>query len=387
MSNQTIFTAACDVAQLAGGVTVTGSKAGSEAVTAFGQRDIASGAAMTADALFQIASMTKAITSTAALQCVERGQLSLDAPLGEILSDLDALQVFSGYGEDGQARFRPAKRRITLRHLLTHTSGMGYLFSNAELAGLYTEETMPAPGTLDSIRLPLLFDPGERWEYGVSTDWVGRAVEAVTGQSLETAFAETITGPLGMTNTLFFPEGDLRARCATLYGRDGEGGLVEMPFEIGGGREAELISGGGGLWSTAGDYARFLRMIMNGGTLDGVRILSPESVRLMSTNQIGLLGAGKMGAVMPMFALPYEQFPEMTCGWSLSFLINPEPSPQGRAAESLAWAGIANCHYWIDPKNDLFGIFLTQLLPFADPRAFDAFTAFERMAYSERKAR
>jgi CubicO group peptidase (beta-lactamase class C family) len=317
----------------------------------------------------------------AALQCVERGTLSLDAPRGDLLPDLDALQVFAGFGEDGQARYRPAKRRINLRHLLTHTSGLGYLFSNAELASLYTEESMPQPGSLDSIRLPLLFDPGERWEYGVSTDWAGLAVEAVTGKRLDAVIAESVTGPLAMTDTHFFPTGEHRARCATLYGRDGEQGLTEMPFEIGGGAQAALVSGGGGLWSTASDYARFVRMVMNGGALDGARILSPESVAMMTSNQIGLLSAGKMGAVMPMLALPYEQFPGMNCGWSLSFLINPEPGPHGRAAGTLAWAGIANCYYWIDLKNDQFGIFLTQLLPFADPRALEAFAAFEQLAY------
>ncbi|MEY2926498.1 MAG: hypothetical protein RL367_975 [Pseudomonadota bacterium] len=388
MTDPTHFTTALDAAQLAGTVTLTGTSTGTSAVAATGLRDIASGTAMTPDTLFQIASMTKAITTTAALQCVERGTLSLDAPLGDVLPELDALQVFTGFGEDGQARYRPAKRRISLRHLLTHTSGLGYVFSNAELASLYTEETMPQPGSLDSIRLPLLFDPGERWEYGVSTDWVGLAVEAVTGKRLDAAIAESVTGPLGMTDTHFFPTGDHRARCATLYGRDPVQGrpdhdLVAMQFEIGGGPQAELVSGGGGLWSTAGDYARFLRMVMNDGIVDGVRILSRQSIAMMTSNQIGLLSAGKMGAVMPMLALPYEQFPGMDCGWSLSFLINPEPGPHGRAAQSLAWAGIANCYYWIDPNNDLFGIFLTQLLPFADPRALEAFAAFERMAYRD----
>jgi methyl acetate hydrolase len=378
------FAAALDAANLAGAVTLTGTSASTGSVQTFGKRDLASGAPMEADTLFQIASMTKAITSTAALQCVERGQLSLDAPLGDVLPELDALQVFNGFGEDGHARFRPAKRRITLRHLLTHTAGLGYLFSNAELAGLYSEETAPKPGTLDSIRLPLLFDPGERWEYGVSTDWVGLAVEAVTGQTLDAYVTEAVTGPLGMADTSFFPSDAQRGRCATLYARDPEAGLLPMNFEIGGGRKAELVSGGGGLWSTAGDYARFLRMIMNKGTLDGTRILAPESVAMMTSNQIGVLGAGKMAAVMPQLALAYDQFPGMTCGWSLSFLINPEPGPDGRAAGSLAWAGIANCYYWIDPQNDMFGIFLTQLLPFADPRTLEAFAAFERNSYSGR---
>ena len=383
MNNSVPFDAAIEAAQLAGCVTLTGSSTDIHSVESFGVMDIASNKPMQCDSLFQIASMTKAITSVAALQCVERGLLSLDSPLGEILPDLDALEVVDGRDENGRPKFRPARRRITLRHLLTHMSGLGYLFANAELASLFDAKTMPKPGSIDSIRLPLLFDPGDRWEYGVSTDWVGLAVEAVADLTLDAYIETAVTKPLGMADTYFFPPDNVRPRCATLYGRGKSDTLEPMGFEIGGGRGAELVSGGGGLWSTAADYARFLQMVMQGGSRDGVQILRPETIAMMTSNQIGSHAAGKMGSAMPQFALPYEQFPGMTCSWSLAFLLNPQAGPNGRAANSLAWAGIANCYYWVDLTNDLFGIFLTQLLPFADPRALEAFAAFERQAYAK----
>lgn len=383
MTNQPDFTSALSAANLAGCVTLTGSSTSTDGIDAHGCKDLASESPMQADTLFQIASMTKAIASVAALQCVEQGLLALDEPLSGILPALGALQAVDGRDAGGKPRFRAPKRPITLRHLLTHTSGLGYLFSNAELAGLFDAETMPAPGSLESISLPLLFDPGERWEYGVSTDWVGLAVEAVTGQSLDSYVASAITEPHGMADSCFFPTEAQRLRCATLYGRGAGDSLKPMNMEIGGGRAAAFVSGGGGMWSTASDYARFIQMVLQGGTLGETRILGPESVSLLTSNQIGALNAGKMGSVMSQLALPYEAFPRMTCGWSLAFLINPETGANGRAANSLAWAGIANCYYWIDPTSDRFGIFLTQLLPFADPRALDAFGAFERAAYEK----
>lgn len=381
MTDHPDFATALAAAKLAGCVTLTGSRKAIHKIEASGLMDMASGAAMQDDTLFQIASMTKAITSVAALQCVERGLLALDAPLAAHLPALDALQVFDGHDSAGKPQFRAARRPITLRHLLTHTSGLGYLFSSATLASLFDAKTMPKPGSLDSIRLPLLFDPGEGWEYGVSTDWVGLAVEAVTGETLDAFIAASVTGPLAMNDTYFFPPDDVRPRCATLYGRGAGDSLDATKMEIGGGRGAAFVSGGGGLWSTAGDYARFVQMVMQGGSLDGVQILSPASVAMLTSNQIGDMAAGKMGSVMPQLALPYDPFPGMAGGWSLAFLVNPQTGPNGRAPGSLAWAGIANCYYWIDQAADLFGIFLAQLLPFADQRTLDAVAAFERDAY------
>ncbi len=375
--------AAFAAADVAGGVAITGNSAGTTMVHAFGQRDLASGAAMPEDALFQIASMTKAITSVAALQLVEQGRLSLEAPIGDILPDLADLQVITGFDADGKVQTRPARSPITLKHLLTHTSGLGYDFMSAEMMRARGPEGPPAFGTKAGLITPLLFDPGERWEYGVSSDWAGLAVEAASGQRLDAYVHDHITGPLAMTDTSFFPDAAARSRVASLYTRSPDG-LAPMPIEIGGGETAEFISGGGGLYSTAAEYLRFCRMILGNGTLDGARILSPESVALTRANQTGNIRAGKSGSVMPQLSPPHDVFPGMETRYSLAYLINPETGPDGRAAGSMCWAGIANCYYWIDPASDVAGILLTQLLPFADPKVLAAFSALERSVYRVR---
>jgi methyl acetate hydrolase len=362
---------------LAGTVTLSGNANGIARVDVQGHRDLASGAPMTPDTLFQIASMTKALVSVAALQLVERGVMSLDAPLGDLLPALADPQVIDGFDADGAVQLRPAKRPITLRHLLTHTSGLGYEFMNATLVRALGPDR-PGPGSIAALNVPLLFDPGERWEYGISTDWAGLAIEAATGQALGEVLNAQLLGPLGMTDTAFTLSDEQRARAAMLYLRDGQGGFNPLPIEFGGGPNAEFQSGGGGLWSSATDYYRFAAMILNGGIYEGQRIIAPETHSLLTTNQIGDLKAGEMATVNPMMAIEYDPFPGMDCGWSMAFVINPEQGPNGRSAGSLAWAGIANCHYWIDLARGETGIFMTQLLPFGDPQALDAFGAFER---------
>jgi methyl acetate hydrolase len=367
-------------AGVAGGVAITGNAAGTTMIHAFGQRDLASGAAMAEDTLFQIASMTKAVVSVAALQLVEQGKLSLDAPIGDLLPDLANPQVITGFGDDGAVQTRPATTPITLKHLLTHTSGLGYDFMSADMIRARGPEGPPPFGAKAGLITPLLFDPGERWEYGISTDWAGQAVEAASGQRLDAYVAEHITGPLGMADTSFFPDEASRARAASLYMRSPEG-LASMPMEIGGGEAAEFVSGGGGLYSTAPDYLRFCRMVLNNGTLDGARILSPESMALLTTNQIGEIRAGKCETTMPMMSPAHDVMPGVHTGYTLAFITNPVTGPDGRAPGSLAWAGLANCYYWIDPASDATGILLTQLLPFADTNVLAAFSALERSVY------
>ena len=340
------------------------------------------GSAMSLDTVFQLASMTKAVVSVAAMQLVEAGKLSLDAPIGDLLPDLAAPQVIAGFAEDGSAVLRAAKRPITLRHLLTHTSGLGYDFVQAEVARARGPAGPPEPGSWASIRSPLLFDPGDGWAYGVSTDWVGLAVEAASGQRLDAYIADHVTGPLGMTETGFVPEDASAGRRAINMGR-GEGGeLAPFPINIGGGTSGAFISGGGGLWGTAADYMRFLRMLANGGALDGVRILAAGSVAEMGRNQIGTLRAGTMTTTMPALSLAVDWFPDMTPGWGLGFLINPETGPAGRPAGSLAWAGICNTFFWIDPVAGTCAVLMMQVLPFADPGALAVLEAFERAIYA-----
>ncbi len=383
MTIRDVLETAVETGKIRGAVTTVGNREGIISTEVAGVRDPESGAAMSEDTVFQIASMTKAVTSVAAMQLVERGMLSLDSPISDVLPELADAQVIAGFAEDGSPQLRPAARAITLRHLLTHTSGLGYDFMSETMFRARGPAGPPTPGTLATITSPLLFDPGERWEYGVSTDWVGRAVETISGQTLQEYMATNILAPLGMNETSFSPTEAQSARRAALLSRQEDGSFAPMPIEIGGGPDAEFQAGGAGLYSTAGDYLRFTRMILNNGRLDGAAILKPETVAEMSKNQIGELHAGHMDSIMPLLSHPNEMFPGMHKGWGLGFLINPEPGPDGRAKNSLAWAGIANSYYWIDPANDVTAVIMMQFLPFADQGAMDVLGAFERAVYAE----
>ncbi len=376
MIDDSALRSAFDAANLPGAVALLTDRNGVTYSRAFGLADATTGAPMAEDTVFQIASMTKALTSVGALQLVEQGRLSLDDDIGKVLPDLANPQVLTGFGADGQPQLRPATRPITLRHLLTHTAGLGYFFIHPEVLQYYAATGMPVPGSLASIRMPLMFDPGDQWEYSVATDWVGQAIEAVTGQRLGDYLTEHVLQPLGMNATAFrdaLPEG-----AAQVHARLPEGGFALSPAYLGGG---EFQMGGGGLASTAKDYARFVRMVLNGGMLDGAQVLRPETVAEMSREQVAPLRAGAMGTAMPALAQPYDTFPDQHTGWTLGFLTNPEPGPNGRAPGSLAWAGIFNSYYWIDPASGVGGVLMAQLSPFGDPGALALFGALERMAY------
>jgi methyl acetate hydrolase len=363
-------------ANLPGAVCQIVGREGTRYSRAFGQADAAAGELMREDTVCQIASMTKAIVSAGAMQLVEQGRFDLDGPISEILPALADPRVITGFAEDGTVQTRAAQRPLTLRHLLTHTSGFGYAFVQPDVLGYFRSIGMPRTGTLDSLRMPLLFDPGEGWDYGVSTDWVGQAIEAATGARLGDYLAENVFMPLGMSATAFRPA--LPEGAAKVHVRNPDGSLKAITANLGGG---EFQSGGAGLSSTAPDYARFMRMILRGGELDGARILERETIAEMSRNQVGALRAGYMGTTMPDVAQPFDSFPDQHTGWGLGFLINPEPGPNGRTAGSLAWAGIFNSYYWIDPVAGLAGVFVSQLSPFGDPGALACFGALERMAY------
>ena len=375
--NQNEFERAVEEANLPGATCVIVDSEGVRYSAAFGCADAVEGVPMALDTPCQIASMTKALVSVGAMQLVEQGKLGLDTPIGDVLPDLADAQVLAGFDEDGTPQLRPAARPITLRHLLTHTAGLGYFFVHPEVLRYYQHAGMPVPGSKASIAMPLMFDPGDRWEYSVATDWAGLAIEAVTGEKLRDYLGANVFQPLGMTDTAFLDAPHPRA--AKVHRRKPEGGFEISPMFLGGG---EFDSGGGGLTSTAPDYARFLRAMLRGGELDGARILAEESVAEMGRNQIGDLRAGYMGSAMPELAPPFDNFPDQHTGWGLGFLINPEPGPHGRSAGSLAWAGIFNSYYWIDPEKDVAGVFVSQMAPFGDPGAMGAFGALERLAYA-----
>jgi methyl acetate hydrolase len=346
---------------------------------AFGIRDLATGEPMTTDTVVWIASMTKAVTGACAMQLVERGKISLDDGIAEILPELGRVQVLDGFDQDGTPRLRAPTRAITLRHLLTHTSGHAYDMWNADV-GRYMEATgTPSIITCQNraLAMPLMSDPGEKWEYGIAIDWVGKAVEAVSGQTLARTMQDSIFDPLGMTDTGFKIGEAQRRRLAKIHARTPDG-LVSTDTEIP--QDPEFHMGGGGLYSTVGDYLKFARMILHGGVLNGVQVLRPETVAEMSQNAMGNLSCNRMKTAIPPFSNDVDFIDGMK--WGLSFLINPEPMQTGRSAGSLAWAGLANSYFWIDPKRKVAGVYATQVLPFFDQKAVQAFEAFETAVYA-----
>jgi CubicO group peptidase (beta-lactamase class C family) len=345
---------------------------------AFGTRSLATGAPMTADTVVSIASMTKAITAACAMQQVERGKLSLDGDLGALVPELARVQVLEGFDTDGRPRLRAPKRAITLRHLLTHTAGYSYDMWNGDIVRYMEVSGTPSIFSCQNaaLALPLIADPGEKWEYGISIDWAGKAVEAASGQKLDGYMQENLLGPLGMTDTAF-KIGDMqRKRLAGMHARTPEG-LVSIDMEFP--QNPEFHMGGGGLYSTVGDYLKFTQMILHGGKLNGVEVLRPETVATMSRNAMGDLVCTPMKAVVLSASNDVDFVAGMK--WGLSFMINPAPMPTGRAAGSLAWAGLANSYYWIDPVRKVTGVFATQILPFYDEKAVKAFEGFETAVY------
>jgi Beta-lactamase class C and other penicillin binding proteins len=348
---------------------------------AFGKRNLTTGEPMTIDTVCWIASMTKAITGACTVQLVEQGKLDLDAPAEQWVPMLKEAQVLEGWDAEGKPKLRPPTRPITLRQLLTHTAGFSYEFWNADI--LRYQQVMGVPniasGRIAALKTPLLFDPGERWEYGISIDFAGLAVEAVSGQKLSAYMQDHLLGPLGMNDTAFKIRPDMRARLATIHARGEDGALAPMEFELP--QDPEFDLGGGGLYGTAGDYARFVRMVLNRGELDGVRVLDAETVDLMCQNAIGDLRVTPMKTVMPQFSNDAEFFPGLPKGWGVTWQVNLEPAPTGRSAGSLQWAGIANSYFWIDPVRGIGGVYMTQILPFADTKSLPLFEAFETEVY------
>lgn len=348
---------------------------------AFGKRDLSKDDAMTLDSVFWIASMTKAITSAAAMQLVEQGKLALDEPVGRLLPDLADPQVLEGFDTDGAPILRPAKGVITLRQLMTHTAGFCYDMWNGDMVR-YLEIT-GTPGITScqnaALRTPLASDPGTRWEYGTNIDFVGKAVEAASGQRLGQYLRDNMFAPLGMNDTAFKIGEAQRKRLVGMHARGEDGSLTPIPFELE--QEPEFEMGGGGLYGTAADYLAFTRMILNKGKANGHQVLKPETVAMMSQNQMGDLIVTRMTSKVAFATNDVDLYPGMVKKWGLSFLINTETTPEGRSPGSLAWAGLANTYYWIDPVRDVAGVILMQVLPFADAKCLDAFSAFERGIY------
>ncbi|TMJ79386.1 MAG: beta-lactamase family protein [Alphaproteobacteria bacterium] len=349
---------------------------------AYGKRDLSKDDAMTADSVFWIASMTKAITAAGAMQLVEQGKLSLDAPIGKVLPDLAAPQVFEGFDSNGEPNLRPAKCEITLRHLMTHTAGFAYDLWNGDMVRYLEKTGLPGITSCknDALKTPLMTDPGTRWEYGINIDFVGKAIEAVSGKRLDSYLRDHLLTPLGMTDTSFRIGEAQRQRLVAMHARAEDGSLAPTPFELD--QDPEFHMGGGGLYGTAGDYIKFTQMILNKGRANGTEVLKPETVTMMAQNHIGQLNMTRMTSAVAFATNDVNLYPDMEKKWGLSFLINTARTPEGRSPGSLAWAGLANTYFWIDPSRDVAGVILMQVLPFVDQKCLEAFAGFESGVYA-----
>ena len=342
---------------------------------AFGPRCLGMPAKMSTDTVFRIASMVKLLTSIAAMQLVEGGKLSLDEPASNVDPELGAIPVLTGFDAKGNPQLRPPLRPITLRNLLTHTSGFSYPLWDENAKRYYAV----AGKTKGLPRRPLFFDPDSKWSYGGSIDKVGRLVEIASGEPLDRYFRTHICQPLGMKDTGFEITSAQRTREANLHVHKADGTLVAKPLEKA--DEPHSHSGGGGVYSTAPDYLTLLRALLNGGNFNGAQILRPETVALMSANQTGDIEAGHMKTTSPALSNDVDFFPGVRLRWAFGHMINLDPVKDGRKAGSLTWAGLYNTYYWIDPASNVAGVIMMQVLPFADTRALDLYRKFERGVY------
>jgi CubicO group peptidase (beta-lactamase class C family) len=325
--------------------------------------------------VFRIASMVKLLTSVAAMQLVEQDRLKLDEPAEKIDPELASFLVLDGFDDKGAPQMRTARKPLTLRNLLTHTSGFSYPLWDASvvryLKCCLTNKKLP--------HRPLTFDPDSKWAYGSSIDRVGRLVEIASGMPLDRYFGDHITGPLGMHDTAFNISANQRSREAAIHRRNADGSFKAEPPEKP--VLATAFSGGGGIYSTAPDYLTLLRALLNGGTLDGTTILKPETVALMSQNQIGDIEAGIMKTTNPALSSDVDFFPGVRKRWAFGHMITLDPVKDGRRAGSLTWAGLLNTYYWVDPASRMAGVIMMQMLPFADAHALKLYREFERGIY------
>jgi methyl acetate hydrolase len=380
-----VLRAAVSAEDVPGVVAMAASETGVVYEGAFGSRRVHEAPAMTRDTIFRVASMVKLITTVAALRLVEQGKLSLDAPVPEIDPIVAAPQVLDGFDPAGKPLLRPAKRPISLHDLLTHTAGFVYRLWDSQALNYYKAiDKMRGAERSKLPRTPLMFDPGERWQYGGNIDWVGRIVQAVSGEPLDAHFQKHIFEPLGMNDTGFVISPMQWAREASGHRRQPDGSLKAEPM----GHPPkwppapQSFSGGGGICSSAPDYLTLLRMLMNGGAFDGVRTLRPDTVALMGQNQIGQIDVGVLRTTAPAVSNNVNFFPGAKLKWGFGHMITTEAVPEGRSAGSLTWAGIYNTYYWIDPKKRIAAVFMTQVLPFADERVLRVYRQFERGIYA-----
>ena len=349
---------------------------------AFGKRELGKDQPMTADSVFAIFSTTKALTGTCVMQLVEEGKVRLSDPASQYVPEIAELQVLDGFDAAGQPKSRPPKRAITLNDLMLHTSGLGYEFFSADDLNYRTVKNIPTVVSCSfaSIRTVLLHDPGERWTYGVNLDWLGRVVEQQRGKRLGEVMKERIFEPLGMNEIGFTMTDSMKARRVTIHDRAADGKLTPLP-DLALPQPPEMDCGGHGLYATVGEYMKFIRMVLNDGAGPNGRVLKAETVAQMAQDGLGTLNCTGWPTSIPSLSNAGEFFPGINKGWAYSFMTNREPTPSGRPAGSLMWAGLANCFFWIDRKTGIGGYWASQILPFQDVASYPGFVDFETAVY------
>ncbi len=345
---------------------------------AFGRRDARSGAPMARDTIFRIASMTKLATAMSLLRLVERGYVTLATPVGDILPAFDELQVLDGFDGDAPRLRRPATR-ATILQLLTHTSGLAYDIWNADLARFHATTGMARvqTGLRASFATPLIADPGTRFSYGTSMDWVGLVVEALSGRPLEVYWQDAFFGPLAMTDTVVRLDPDRRGRAAPVHVRTTGGDWDPTAIDFV--RQPEFYAGGHCLYSTAADFLRLQQALLRDGESAAGRLLAPATVAAMFQDHLGGLDVGTIATADPYASL---DVPLAGKKWGLGLLVEPEDVPGGRAAGSGGWAGGFNTFFWIDRSRGLTAALYAQTLPFYDDPIVDLYRRFETSVYA-----
>lgn len=353
---------------------------------AAGRRSLGGDAPMTTDSVMAIFSTSKAITGTTLMQLVEEGQVRLDDPVRKYVPEIAEIQVLEGFDAAGQPKLRAPKRDITINHLMLHTAGFSYEFFSADDLKLRGAKGIPSvvSSTFASVKTCLLWDPGEKWGYGVNIDWVGKVVEAVRGKRLGDVMQERVFAPLGMNDTSFVMTPSMQSRRAVIHDRAMDGKLTPLP-DLVLPQPPEMDMGGHGLYSTVGDYMKFIRMILNDGAGPNGRVLKTETVDQMSRNGLGALKSGGWTTSIPSLSNTGEFFPGLPKSWGYTFMINDEATPSGRPAGSLMWAGLANLFYWIDRESGIGGFWGSQILPFQDVSSYPGFVDFETAVYRHLK--
>ena len=381
---QAVLDAAVDRGDLAVAMGMVGDSSGILMMHVSGHGDASAKEPVEPDAIFAIASMTKLVTTIAALQLVEDAKLNLDTPVDAYLPQLAELSVLTGFGGDGAPMFVDSHRAPTARELVTHTSGFVYSIWNKDALSLESKGLSAGVGSgAKMLDAPLAFQPGTAWEYGIGIDWLGVLIEKISGKRLERYFQDHIFGPLGMTDTTFeLQQEKLNRALAMMMRVDGE--LVEssaMQPEATAPGTLEFYGGGGGLFSTLKDYGRLLALLLNGGSFEGATLLRKETVDLMFENHIGALEITPVDAQISMLSNDLDMGFGSPAKWGLGFLLHTQGTENGRSAGSASWAGLFNSYFWVDREKDLFGVFATQVLPFMDRESVAALTAFERAVY------